>query len=178
MQKFSIKDIRRIEQEVDNEIVYVEQNSYHIRENQQATKEAALEAGITDVQAMQDKAYELIELRFKIRDIVAAFNKDNGINERTAKIALLEQKQSFLDEKIAGFGRVGTTRDYNSQQTKYTPGVDTEFVDAKRVESRDIKRQIQRLKDSCNGINSNAKFDVEPELVALFTKYGFIDKQA
>lgn len=176
-QQFSIKDIRRIEQEVDNEINYVRNNASDIRQDQQQNLADAKKVGEKGVNELQAKMYELIEVRFKIRTIVAEFNKDNGINDRTLKIAILEQKHDFLEQSIIGFGRPGTTRDYHLDKVVYSPGITTEVVDEKRAEARNIKRQIQRLKDSCNGINSNAKFEVAPELVALFERYGFIDKQ-
>lgn len=176
-QQFSIKDIRRIEQEVDDEIVYVQHGMHEIRSEHHASLNAAKAAGEAGVREVLAKFDELVNLRFTIRDIVAKFNEENGINERTAKIAKLEQRKEFVDNSVAGFGRPGTTRNYSTDKVVYTAGLAPTVVDEFRAESRNIKRQIQRLKDSCNGINSNSRFELDPEVVGLFTKYGFIDQQ-
>lgn len=173
--EFSIKDVRRIETEIDDEISFVERNVRDIRSEHQQSKKDAEDFGLKEVQTLQDKMFKLIEVRFKIREIVANFNTEHGINDRTAKIAKLEQQKDFLEDRIASFGRVGTTRDYNLDKVVYTPGVTSEFVDQKRAEVRDLTRQIQRLKDSCNGINSNTKVTLEPSLISFFKNAGMID---
>lgn len=177
VQKFSIKDIRRIETEVDEEIHYVTNGIHNIRQEHQQLRIDAFAVGEKGVRASLAKFEELVDTRFAIRGIVAKFNDANGIDDRTAKIAKLEQRKTFVDDSIVGFGRPGTTRDYRNDTVVHTPGLKDDIVDEFRAESRNIKRQIQRLKDSCNGINSNTSFEVDPVLVEVFTKYGFIDKQ-
>ncbi len=176
-QKFSIKDIRRVESEVDEEIRFVSGNLRDVRDNQQVDLETAKKVGVAEVRKVVDRFNDLVGLRFAIREIVAKFNEENGINERTAKIARLEQEKAFLDDHVERFGRPGSSRDYHTDTIKYTPGITPEFVDEIRAKSRNIKRQIQRLKDSCNGINSNARFELDEAIVAKFESYGFIDKQ-
>lgn len=175
VQKFSIKDLRRIESEIESEIQYVSNSVQLVRAEQQATKTDAEKYALGELPKLSAKMNVLIETKFKIRAFIADFNKTNGINERTAKIAELEEKSTFIENRLVSFGRAGTTRDYNTDKVKYTPGVTTDFVDERRAEVRAIKRQIQRLKDSCNGINSNSRTEIPQDLLDVFKQYKLVD---
>lgn len=174
-QQFTIKELRRIETEMNNELSYISSAMYNIREEKVATREAAQEAGTIGLNTQLAKFKELTDAKFDIRDVVAKFNEAQGINERTIKIAKLESEILFIEQHIIGFGPVRQDRDYHTNKVEFAPGASLEYVDAKRSDVRGLRRQIQRLKDSCSGINSNNKFVVSDVLLAVFVKYRFID---
>lgn len=154
MTKVTIKVLRRAEAELDNELQYVHSRLNSDRNQRQSTATAAVTAGVTACNAFLTRHGQLLEAKFAIRKAVGEFNQDKGINLKTGQIAALEAQLKALETAMS-YGSVNEHTPYGSNKTEYRSGVDAEFIDKLRSESRSLKRQVQRLKDSCNGINSS-----------------------
>lgn len=175
MKQFTVKELRRIETELDNEISHRTS-----RVNRLSSKEAvSLTAAYTECQTelldMIAKHTELLDSKFAIREIISKFNSDNGINERTGKIASLKASSQFLEDEVLRIGSAVSYAPYGSTKTVYRYGITEDYTDSVRSEIRALKRQIQALTDSCNGINSSHKFAINENLLKVFVKYGLID---
>ena len=168
-----IKTLRRIEIELDNELVFISRRLR--RENNQATKELAELAGVSVVQSSKSAFSKLVKAKFEIRNLVAEFNIVKGINAKTAKIAELEALGAFVEEHLIKLGKVKTTRNYGSDTYEYAIGISDEVEDNLRAEVRRLSRQVQSLKDSCNGINSQGDIQVSDSLLSVFKAYSLVD---
>lgn len=154
MTKVTIKVLRRAESELDNELKYVQNRLSSARNQRQASASAATATGTMACNEFIIRHGQLLEAKFDIRKAVGQFNQDKDINLKTGKIAALEAQLNALDTAM-GFGSVSECSSYGATKLEYRPGIDAEYVDKLRSDSRSLKRQVQRLKDSCNGINSS-----------------------
>jgi cell division protein FtsB len=175
LKKFSIKELSRIEAELDSELQFVEGRlAGNLRKNQ-STVSAATTAALTAIKSALDKQELLLNLKFDLRNIKATFNIEKGINDRTIKIAKLVARKEFLERRITVLGDVEVIEAYGNHKDTYRPGITEETQDTYRAEVRNLSRQIQRLKDSCNGINSQGGIELTAETVDNLTKLGLID---
>lgn len=173
--KLSIKDLRRAETELESEMNYVVQCLSAARSERTTNNQGALEAGLSVCDAYVTRQSELLGAVFAIRQAVGKFNEDEGINQRTGRIAYLERLVA-ANEKAQSFGRVARNQSYGSTEVTYTPGIDDEKINVYRNEVRRIRREIQSLKDSCNGINSSkdATPYIDPKMVEFLKSNNFI----
>ena len=164
-----IKDLRRAETQIDEEI------DYSVRmlrsSNEYGKLHQAEDAGAELAEHYLDKVGELTEAKYTIRALVSAFNEEYGINERCIKIAKAQAKLDVINTIIAELSSPRTQRIYNSDVIRYSVGLSEQAIDFHRATARGIIREIQSLKDSCNGINSQQTVMVPPTLLAVLTKY-------
>ena len=85
MKQFKIKTLRRIETAINEELVFV--NNRFQRKSKSASKKSAESDFDAKMGAFLDKQQALQGLKFQIRGLVAKFNEEKGINEKTAEIA-------------------------------------------------------------------------------------------
>jgi hypothetical protein len=163
-----IKDARRIETEIDNELDYTE-----VQKASVSTKVMAEKIGVESWAEVQDKKFELIAAKFDIRNTIAVFNQEAGINTRTAKLAELEAIKASLQNYSSN--EVRTSTGFGEQIQTFRTGLSKTAIDAVRAEIRVIVRQIAKLKDTCSGINSNGTLTLKAKTVKTLTKYGLID---
>lgn len=168
-----IKTLRRIETELDNELLFISRRLQ--RENNQATKEAAFNAGEASATSAIKKHNRLLGAKFAIRALVSQFNIEKGINDKTAQIAVSEALKTFLENQILSIGQPRYSRNYHSETYEYTVGISDEYEDKIRAEIKSITRKIQSLKDSCNGINAQGDIEISPELMQVFLDYSLVD---
>lgn len=164
----SIKDLRRAETEIENELIYVKQRMSSVRSERQSSMEGAMESGKAAVEGFISRTSELLEAVYAIRNAVGKFNEDEGINNRTSKIAYFDRLLNTL-EQGQNFGRTARNTSYGSSEVTYTPGIDDTKIDELRNEVRRIRRDIQSLKDSCNGINASK--DATPYIDAKVVEF-------
>lgn len=175
MKQFTVKELRRIETEIDNEISHRTCRVSQLRSKEAVSLTAAYTECQTELVDMISKHTELLDSKFAIREIISKFNSDNGINERTGKIAALKAAIQFLEDSVLNIGSATSYAPYGSTKTVYRYGITEDHTDSVRSEIRALKRQIQALTDSCNGINSSHKFAINENLLKVFVKYGLID---
>lgn len=176
MSKVTIKNLRRAESEIDNELAHVKRNANRSGYDfNNAT--AALNAGNQMMNTFRERVNVLVRVKYEIRDIVARFNMVNGINERTAQIAMLEAVLSCNEEECQSFGSPRSNRDYQTHEVTWTAGIELGTIDELRSDARGIKRKIQSLKDSCNGINSSKEVGdlATDEIIEFLKSNNFID---
>ena len=172
----NIKLLRRAETEIQNELAHVSSRLNNTRHEREPTQESATTAGEISCNSFLKRYTELMTAKFDIRAAVGKFNEAEGINGKTTKIAMLEGLLSAY-EKAEGYGRVSRNSGYGSTEVTYTPGVSDEVVDSYRTEVRRIRREIQSLKDSCNGVNASkdASSYVDVNLIEFLKSNKFID---
>lgn len=175
MRKMPVKDVSRVESEIDNEIEFIKDRLGMQLRVTQGTRQDAYKAAEVAISAAVEKMDKLLVAKFALRDLKAAFNIENGINERTLRIAMLTEQKQFMEQNMSRVGDVSTTTSYQDSKVRYVPGVSNESQDKVRADVRNLTRQIQRVKDSCAGINGNGKVEL-PEMVSnILVEFGFID---
>jgi len=175
--EIKLKQLRRIETEIDNELEIQEPRIQSCCRNLGSIESSILNAairGALTVHAQYELISALLAKKFEIRAIVAAFNKENGINERTIKIAILE-KQITYAEKASKVNIPSIDRDYRTNTISgYYQGITQAVSDDWRIAVRKLRAQIQKLKDSCSGINSNGTVVINNELESFLKDNQFI----
>lgn len=175
--ELSIKQLRRIETELLNEKDHVIQRLRNFNYETADTKSDAIEIGEERLSLSIESVNALINAQYCVRKLISDFNESAGINDKTLQIANLEAICEARAEMSSSLGKVLAKTEYNSKQTTYSYGVSDEFEDNQRAIERFDKRRIQRLKDSCNGLNSSSKVKIPDTLLTLITKYGLIDTE-
>lgn len=175
MQKFSIKELTRIETVIDEEISFVESRLRNeLRDSKQASVSAATEYAGKVIDSTVTKRSALLAAKFAIRAIKQVFNTEKGINDKTRKIAELQAQKDFVD-KLAIQDVAKEVTNYTTKTVKYRPGITLETQDKFRAESRSLQRQIQRLKDSCQGINNQGTIELDSETRSTLLASGIVD---
>ena len=173
----TIKTLRRAETELDNELRYSQERMQQMRSGSQVTENAALASGIAVCEEYLERHSNLLDAKFEIRKCVGKFNQSKGINRKTSDIAELEASIAAID-LVMGFGAVAEQRTYGQQaKATYRPGINCDYIDKQRSVVRGLTRQIQRLKDSCNGVNSSedASEFISPTVLVFLKANNFID---
>jgi hypothetical protein len=166
-----VKEARRIEAEIDNEISYAQESSNYL---EHSTVVSAQVAGAKSWDDQQEKLAALVAAKFTIRTAINTFNYVNGLNDQMAVIAELEMHKAHLSEYSSR--GVRTNHSYSSgNKDTYREGLSTAKVDAIRAETRVLSRKIASLKDSCNGINSQGTLDFGNGFLTMLKVFGFID---
>lgn len=172
----SLKDLSRIESAVDKEIEHVTRRVNIFRARKTGSSDDALESGIKLAKDIIEKYKVLLDVRFYIRGLKAEINQNEGIKSRTADLAKLVAYQEFLDDNIQNVGDPDREHRYgSSDEVKYHWGIDDDFREELRTESKGLTRQIQRLKDSCAGINANLKVTIPEDKVTYLRSFGLVD---
>lgn len=175
--ELSIKQLRRIETELLNEKDHVIQRLRDLNYETADTKHDAMHTGESRLTSSIESVNLLINAQYLIRKLISDFNEKAGINDKTLQIANLEAVCEARAEMLSSIGQVRAKTEYNSKQTVYSYGVSDQYEDSQRALERAEKRRIQRLKDSCNGLNSSSKVKIPDTLLTLITKYGLIDTE-
>lgn len=174
-----IKDIRRIETEMDKEISLLQSSfTRNVSDNVEETSEKALRAGKSLVEMQRDELAQFLETKFNLRQIVANHNSSTKINDNCIKIAKLEFELNLIENTVMNVSGVAVKQEYTSKgyvAAGYKSGVDVEFKNQLRVEARKVRREIQRLKDSCNGINGQSEYELIPNDLEFLKSRGFLD---
>lgn len=175
MKKFSIKELSRIEAEIDSEILFVEARQRGQMAKKQGSAQAARDTALAAIKAGLGKRNALVKAKFAIRSIKQVFNAEKGINDKTREIAALELERQFLDT-IHQYDDVQAYEGYGQRpKTEYLPGISLKTQDEYRAKSRVIARQIQRLKDSCQGINNQGIIELDEATYSTLVTSGLID---
>lgn len=172
-----IKDLRRVETELEQELDIQKDRvkAIDILTVKAKSLDLAAAEGQKAQQAQLEKVSTMIAMKFKIRQIVSGFNKDKGINDRTLKIAVLSEKLDVCQQAQTARGP-SANHDWSSDKIDgYNCGITVAMKDELRIQERGIRQQIQKLKDSCNGINSNESVTLPEELVAFLKGQKFIE---
>lgn len=114
----------------------------------------------------------LLDIKFAIRKAIAEFNRNHAINERTAKIAHLTKLLELIKGSLVN--QASSVNHYNSKEPEYREGYSDQLEDVVLAECRKITREIQRLKDSCNGINSQGTIAISESQVEYLKKLGIL----
>lgn len=173
MSKITIKTLRRAETELEDEIHY---SNHLLGKAELPNHEAALEYGINAVEEFAVKMADLVKARFAIREAVRKFNEEKGINAKTLQIAQLQEHIKVL-ERMQSYGSVQQTSSYHTNTVQYRSGIPQTKVDEFRSQARSLTRQIQKLKDSCNGINSSSDASeyLDKDTIEFLRSNNFID---
>lgn len=174
MKKFSIKELSRIESEIDTEINFVSGRQRSTMNTRQASRQEALDVANKSIASSLTKLNGLLDAKFAIRTIKQVFNAEKGINDKTRDIAKLTAEQAFIDS-VASYSEVTASERYASTKVEYSPGITQEKQDELRAKSRVIQRQIQRLKDSCQGINNQGTILLDETTYSTLVSSGLID---
>lgn len=172
-----IKDLRRIETELESELSIQKSRVTSIDDltTRASTAEMAALAGKKAQQGQLEKVGKMISMKFMIRQLISDFNASNGINDRTLKIAVLSEKLEVCQQAQSA-RRPSAHQDWRSDKIDgYNCGIDLATKDELRIQERGIRQQIQKLKDSCNGINSNESVTLPDDLVTFLKEYKFIE---
>ena len=167
-----IKDLRRLETELDAEVQYTSLSPRDKKEY--SSLQDAQEAGASALNFALTKIRALNEVKYDIRETVRIFNETKGINAKTLKIAQLEAELSLL-ESVQNMSSPRSYSPYGSTKIEYQAGIDADTVDQHRIQARRVRREIQSLKDSCNGINSSGTAELSEKSMGILKKYGMID---
>lgn len=173
--KYSAKDLARIEGLLDQEEAFLlgrfrqKTNATALsRFDAEQSASAAFGAYVLDMDS-------LIMCRSDLRAAKDAFNIEKGIKERTASIARLNR---ILDvhKEVLELHRVHERSAFNNNApVKYNVGLHDALEDSARAEVRKIERQIQRLKDSCAGINSQQVIEMPEAFTDFLVEKGLLD---
>lgn len=174
MQKFSIKEISRLETAIDEEVNYLkDRNCKHLRSEYNTTEEA-IKGGAAATKSLIEAFSELVAVKFHIREIKQEFNASNGINDKTREIALLEQTRDMYQD-LSNISYPQQVANYSTSRVAYRTGISDHEKDALRTKVKQLSRQITRLKDSCQGINNQGKIELDTSAVATLVKFGILD---
>mgnify|MGYP001596213708 CR=1 FL=1 len=121
---------------------------------------------------IENKTKALIAAKFDIRRSIGQFNEDKGINDKTVKIAMLSAEKEALEQYEQYKAQARTS--YGTGSTVYAEGLDSAKIDKIRAQIRDLKRQIDNIKDSCAGINANSSIQLADETLATLKLYSLI----
>lgn len=172
-----IKDLRRVETELESELS-IQKSRVSAIDDLTVRAKTADQAAVDGKKAQQvqlEKVGKMISMKFKIRQLISDFNASHGINERTIKIAVLSEKLE-VSQQAQSARRPSPNQDWRTSQIDgYNCGIDLETKDELRVQERGIRQQIQKLKDSCNGINSNESVTLPDDLVSFLKEQKFIE---
>tara|TARA_Y100001960_G_scaffold334111_1_gene445163 strand:- start:34487 stop:35014 length:528 start_codon:yes stop_codon:yes gene_type:complete len=174
MKTFSVKELSRIETEIDEEISFVKGRMRSVRNERLNSANLAESRANKAIKEALSKLESLLSAKFAIRSVKQIFNAEKGINEKTRKIAELTERKALLDS-AAGFGDVSARESYGSNKVEYNPGISTDTEDSYRAKSRAVQRQIQRLKDSCQGINNQGTIELDGTVYETLVACGLID---
>lgn len=174
MKKFSIKELSRLETEIDEEIDFAKSRHRSALQKTLPSQQAAEDAAMKAAKEVFSRTQSLLTAKYAIRSIKQTFNAEKGINDKTRAIAQLHAEQELLDS-IAQQKEVTAIDRYGSNKLDYRPGITTEVQDEYRAKSRVVQRQIQRLKDSCQGINNQGTIELEEDVYHTLVSVGLID---
>ncbi len=177
-QKINIKNARRLETEIDVEIVDLSQRLAYFWGNEEfETRTAAEDAGDSYLEKLLMTIEDLQRLRFDIREAIGKFNKENNIDIHTLGIAKLTKKLEVLNLIYESNSSSEKTKTLGggSYKSIFTLGTSLELKEKARIECKRVNREIQRLKDKCTGINSSGTITLTTDQVSMAKKMGLMD---
>ena len=173
--KIKVKTLRRAETELLSEIQLLSGRlpSFSTEPLAKSLNEArsiGLESYKNKLSVLQD----CITAKYDIRNSISKFNQANGINDRTLKIAVLTEQLDLIEKSHTRINDASANRSYYGDIEGYNIGCSQSDLDQYRVEVRKIKKEIQGLKDSCNGINASNDVEITTELHKFLTDLSMI----
>ena len=171
--KVNIKNARRLETELDNEISRLTGKVRHGRSSHSTYAESV---AITEnsVDTLVASIGKMKQIRMDIRTKIGKFNAESGINDLTASIADAASNAE-IQEMIYNLSSPTSTRDYGTDSVKYTSGVSEAYREAAHTKLLVIKREIQRLKDKCQGVNSSGTIELDSDTESFLKVSGLMD---
>lgn len=116
---------------------------------------------------------KLLDAKYEIRQAIAQFNIDKGINEKTAEIAKLTELNAFIS--LENTHRVREVSRWSANTTpRYYVGKDNALEDETLADQRKIQRYVAQLKDSCSGINSQGSITIKESTREFLDSLGLI----
>ena len=171
--KISVKNLRRAETEIDNELNELLHSDLP---SDEPTKHKAEESGKDFLEQTFNLLDELTSAKFEIRSLISTFNEATNINMRCNKIAEIELRKANLENLVSSIGNCSESGyGFSSERkTKYRVGLSQEDRTKTRSTIRGYKREIQKLKDTCAWINANGTVDISDKLLDILEKYSII----
>jgi len=171
--KLSIKNARRLETEILNQIDRltdkVSFSSHGEREN---TFESACKKKLDSVMISFHNIKQLIAIRMIVRKKIGEFNSKSGINDLSADIA---EKEAILNV-VEALSHIGSPSERElKNETVFLPGISENDRESFYADSLRVKREIVRLKDKCQGINSGGTIEIDSKSESYLKKSGLID---
>jgi len=168
----NIKNARRLEATLDDEIARLK-NKIFDREARYKDTAQSLAGTKSAIDTYMDKLTKFKEIRQTIRDLIGEFNVEKGINSTTASIAI-KVDELELYERLSNMSEPRMTKDWDD--VKYaTPGISRAEAEAHHATTLKLKREIQRLKDKCQGINSSGTIELSAETESFLKLTGLMD---
>ena len=170
--KISIKNAARLETTLNDEIDRLT-GKITDRKYFQSAKDS-ISATTKNIESLVEKIGMYREIRTCIRDQKRFFNEQKGINDLTSDIASLND-QLDLYNLLSEFRYPEPQSSYGNDTIRFCSGISEEDKESYYINTLKIKREIQRLKDKCQGVNSNGTIELSTDIESFLKKSGLID---
>lgn len=171
--KINIKNARRLESALDDQIIRLTNIMMQKSKSFSTAKDATYhtKANVTTILV---KLKEITSIRSDIRDHIGSFNEQNGINKITALIARSTQELDIYN-RLCNLEEPSRNRNYSTNEISYSAGLDEETREGYYVITLKLTREIQRLKDKCQGINASGTIELSAEQESFLKVSGLLD---
>ncbi len=167
-----VKNVQRIISSIEEELSFYA--SKKAIRGSFSSRQVAIQDTESQMRSVADAQLELNHLYYSLRKMVGKFNSQS-IDDRTADIARLKARMAIYEDAL----KLGCPMEqgaYGAAGKTYTAGVSVEYEAECRNHVKNIKRQVQRLKDSCAGINANSDIELDEETIKIIKHYNLTDE--
>lgn len=171
--KINIKNARRLETAIEEEISRI-RGKINGFSDKFESKDKAEEGTFHSIIELEKKWSALQHIRFEIRTLVGKFNAESDINSKASKIALLNERADLINS-LSNYKRTTTQRNYSNESIYYSSGLSETVREDYHAELLSIRREIQRLKDQCQGINASGTIELGSDSESFLKKAGLMD---
>ncbi|WPH64761.1 hypothetical protein [Vibrio phage vB_VpaP_SJSY21] len=171
--KINIKNARRLETAIEEEISRI-RGKINGFSDKFDSKDKAEEGTFHAIIELEKKWSALQHIRFEIRNLIGKFNSENDINVKAGKIALLSERADLI-QSLSTYKRSTTQRNYSNDSTYYSAGLSETVREEYHSDLLSIRREIQRLKDQCQGINASGTIELDSDAESFLKKAGLMD---
>lgn len=170
----NIKNAKRLETSIDGELDRLQGKIRHQGSTEYKNAKESMEATNAAIEANLVSIDEYLVIRKSIRDAIGKFNKDSGIDVHSSEIALLQKRLSALED-ISDVRYPRSQRDYGTDEIKYSGGLSDDQKEVFYARTRVLTRQIQRLKDKCQGVNATGTIELADGVGSFLRVNGLMD---
>lgn len=175
MQRLTIKTARRLETQIDDEIVRMKNKISSLRNGRFHSAEQSVTSTTNDMNKFCEKIDKLVDIKFNIRKGISLFNASSDINNICIEIAKLSSDMEMGDLINRNFSTPEASQSYSSNATCYTSGLSEDTIEEMHVNHLKRKRIMQRLKDKCTGINASGHIELDEDDIKSMKEFGLMD---
>ena len=175
MQRLTIKTARRVETQIDDEILRMKQKISELRSERFHSVKQSVASTSESLNNFLLKINELVVIKYNIRKGISLFNESSDINNACIEIAKLSFDIEMYELINHNFSTPKAAHTYNTNAPQYTSGLSEDNLEEAYVDHLKCKRKVQRLKDKCTGINASGHIELSEDNIKTLKKHGLMD---